>query len=40
MEELTKKYNEMEKRVETISKKNEEYFGKNKQLINEINENR
>jgi hypothetical protein len=40
MDELTKKFNETEKRIETISRKNDEYHVKNKSLISELSENR
>jgi hypothetical protein len=40
MDELTKKFNETEKRIETIARKNDEYHGKNKSLMSELSETR
>ena len=39
MEELTKKFNETDKRLENIAKKNDEYLGKNKYLMSDLSEN-
>jgi predicted AAA+ superfamily ATPase len=40
MDEMTKKYNETERRVDLIAKRNDEYIVKNKMLMNELSENR
>ena len=40
MDELSKKFNDTERRIEMLSKKNDEYIGKNKSLMNELSENR
>jgi hypothetical protein len=40
MDELSKKFSDTEKKIEILSKKNDEYIAKNKSLMNELSENK